>query len=176
MKKIKLYIATSIDGFIARNDGDLDWLTEFPNPERIDYGYRTFSESVDTILMGGHTYRDILSMDILWPFVDKPTYVITRNATVAKRDVRFITENIIEDIVKLKNEEGKDIGLVGGGKLLKLFLNQNLIDEMIITTIPIILGDGIPLFPNDLKESRWYLESNTNYNNGVVQRVYKKQY
>lgn len=174
MRKIKLYIAASIDGYIARIDGDLDWLMEYPiNPET-NYGYNDFYESVDTVIMGGQTYRDILNMDFVWPYKDKTTYVVTRNSMGAKENVHFVTENIIETISELRNQEGKDIWLVGGGKLIVMLLNQNMVDEMIITTIPVVLGNGIPLFPEQSKESQWKLQDCTGYKNGVVQVTYKK--
>jgi dihydrofolate reductase len=173
MKKIKLYIAASIDGYIARNDGDLDWLTEFPNPEKTDYGYSKFFESVDTVIMGGQTYRDILNMDVLWPYKDQETYVITRNPIGAKENVHFITKDVITKISNLRNENGKDIWLVGGGKLIAMLLNQDMVDEMIITVIPVILGNGIPLFPDNPKESEWKLVNSENFGNGVVQVTYK---
>ena len=174
MKKIKLYIATSIDGYIARIDGDLDWLTEFPNPEKTDYGYKLFYESIDTVIMGGQTYRDILAMDVLWPYKDRKSYVITHNPMNTKENVHFITDNVIEEISKLRNETEKDIWLVGGGRLITMLLNQGMVDEMIITTIPVILGNGIPLFPDTPKESQWTLQHCTSYKNGVLQTVYKK--
>jgi dihydrofolate reductase len=174
MKKIKLYIATSIDGYIARNDGDLDWLTEFPNPDKIDYGYQKFFEPVDTIIMGGNTYRSILSMDVLWPYKDKPTYIITHNWVNSGDTIHPIKEDIIESITKLREEEGKDIWLVGGGKLVTMLLNNEMIDEMIITTIPVILGRGIPLFPDNPKESEWKVANNICYKNGVSQITYIK--
>lgn len=174
MRKIKLYIAASIDGYIARIDGDLDWLMEYPiNPET-NYGYNDFYESVDTVIMGGQTYRDILNMDFVWPYKDKTTYVIIRNPMGIKENICYITENVIEKISNLRNEKGKDIWLVGGGKLITMLLNQNMIDEMIITTIPVILGQGIRLFPDNPKESQWKAHYSTNYRNGVAQITYKK--
>lgn len=174
MKKIKLYIAASIDGYIAGSDGDLDWLTEFPNPEKNDYGYKDFFESIDTVIMGGCTYRDILGMDVLWPYRDKRTYVVTRNPLSAKENIHFITENMTATFSQLKQEDGKDIWLVGGGKLTTMLLNQDLVDEMIIIYIPVILGDGILLFPDKPKESQWRLKDTVSYKNGVVQVSYMK--
>lgn len=172
MKKIKLYIAASIDGYIARNDGDLDWLTEYPNPEKTDYGYEDFYKSIDTVLMGGRTYQDILNMDVLWPYKDKETYIVTRNPMTEKENIHFITENVIESISRLQEQSGKDIWLVGGGKLITALLNENMVDEMIITTIPVILGSGVSLFPDNPKESKWELENNECYKNGVTQVTY----
>lgn len=102
MKKIKLYIAVSLDGYIARHDGDLDWLMEFPNPSKEDYGYKEFFTSVDTVIMGGRTYRDIMCMDVVWPYKDKATYIITRNGVLERENVNFITENVIETISQLR--------------------------------------------------------------------------
>ena len=173
MKKIKLCIAASIDGYIAQSDGDLDWLTKYPiNPET-NYGYDDFYKSIDTVIMGGQTYRDILNMDFVWPYTDKTTYVVTRNSMGTKENIHFITKSIIEEISKLRKENGKDIWLVGGGQLITMLLASDLVDEMIITTIPVILGNGIALFPEQPKESQWELQSNISYKNGVVQAKYK---
>lgn len=175
MKKIKLYIATSIDGYIARCDGDLDWLTSFPNPEKTDYGYASFFDSVDTVLMGSLTYLSIVSMDVKWPYKDKTTYIISHNHKDNNEKIQFIHENIIETISKLREEQGKDIWLAGGGKLTSFLLKYDLIDEMIITTIPVILGSGTPLFPDNPIESAWQIKGNTTYNNGVIQTSYIRE-
>ncbi len=175
MKKIRLYIAASIDGYIARNNGDLDWLTEFPINAETNYGYDDFFKSIDTVIMGGRTYRDILCMDVVWPYREKMTYVITRNPMKEKESIRFVTDNIIDTIFQLREESGKDIWLVGGGEIITMLLKQNLVDEMIITHIPVILGNGIPLFPNNPKESIWDLQKAINYSNGVIQVSYKRK-
>lgn len=173
MKKIILYIATSIDGYIAGIDGDLDWLMKYPINSETNYGYNEFYQSIDTVIMGGKTYRDILNMDVIWPYKNKTTYVITHNPMEAKENIHFITENVIENINSLRNKTEKDLWLVGGGKLTAILLDHDLVDEMILTIIPVILGDGIRLFPDKLKESTWHLINSTNYNNGVLQVVYK---
>lgn len=173
MKKIKLYIAASIDRYIAQNDGDLDWLMKYPVNAETNYGYDVFFESIDTVIMGGRTYQDILNMDVIWPYMDKTTYVISRNHQDSKCSIHFITENIVETIAELRNNEGRDIWLVGGGEIISMFLGQSLIDEMIITTIPVILGNGIPLFPITSQESIWEVKNSQRYPNNVVQTHYK---
>ncbi|WP_294081436.1 dihydrofolate reductase family protein [Proteiniphilum sp. UBA5384] len=175
MKKIKLYIATSIDGYIARNDGDLDWLTEYPNPEKTDYEYQSFFNSVDTVIIGGRTFRDILCMDVVWPYKDKTTYVISRNPSIQKDNIHFISQNIVETVSQLREAEGKDIWLVGGGEIISMLLNHDLIDEMIIITIPFLLGNGISLFSEISKESKWEATAFQKYTNGVTQVHYKKK-
>lgn len=174
MKKIKLYIAVSIDGYIARMDGDLDWMAGFPNFEKTDYGYQAFFESVDTVIMDESAYLNILSMDVVWPYKDKPVYVVSSIPMSAKDNLHFITDDTIESIDKLRKEEGKDIWLACGGKLLTMLLNHDMIDEMIINRFPVILGFGTPLLPDNPKESNWNVESNVSYQNGIVQTIYTK--
>ena len=174
MRKVRLYIAVSIDGYIARNNGDLDWLTEYPNPKKTDYGYLEFVDTIDTVIVGGRTYDDILSMDVAWPYKGKESYIVTRRPrqTVAEDSVKMISEDIINTIIELKEKPGKDIWLVGGGELISLFLNNNLIDEMIITHIPVILGSGVSLFTDIRRESNWKAISNSIFDNGVTQTIY----
>ncbi|KAA6330887.1 hypothetical protein EZS27_020462, partial [termite gut metagenome] len=157
MKKIILYIATSLDGRIAEPDGGLEWLTGFPNPEKIDYGYKDLLDSVDTVIMGGRTYRELLNIDVIWPYSKQMTYVVSHHDWGVKENIRFITDNVIETISELRNQAGKDIWLVGGGELISMLLAADLIDEMRICYIPVILGCGIPLFPEQAKESAWEL-------------------
>jgi dihydrofolate reductase len=174
MKKIKLYIAASLDGYIARPDDDLDWLTKYPVTPELNYGYDEFYASVDTVIMGGRTYRELLCMDVLWPYKDKKTYVISRHSMETKENIEFITENVIERISGLRGESGKDIWLAGGGELISILLAADLIDEMQICHIPVILGEGIPLFPGKHKESQWELTGNTAFDSGILTVDYKR--
>ncbi len=174
MKKIKLYVVTSIDGYITRIDGDLDWLTEFPNPEKTDYGYRAFFESVDTVLMDECTYLNLMSMDIVWPYKDKAVYVTTPYPTDDNDKVHFISENPVEAISKLQDEEGKEIYLACGGKLLSILLEHGMVDEMIINRFPVVLGSGAPLFPDYTKESQWKVKDSVTYKNGVTGTTYTR--
>ncbi|MDR2844239.1 MAG: dihydrofolate reductase family protein [Candidatus Symbiothrix sp.] len=175
MKKIILYIATSLDGRIAEPDGGLEWLTGFPNPEKTDYGYKDLLASVDTVIMGGRTYRELLNMDVIWPYPEQMTYVVSRHDWGATENIRFITENIIETISALRDEQGNDIWLVGGGELISMLLAAALIDEMRVAYIPIILGKGVPLFLEQPKESKWELIRSIPYNSGVLMVEYQKK-
>ncbi|MDU1892547.1 MAG: dihydrofolate reductase family protein [Dysgonomonas sp.] len=172
MKKIKLYIAASIDGYIARNNGSIDWLTDYPILENFDYGYKEFYNSVDTIIMGGKSYRAMLRISEEWMYSDKLTYVVSKHSYQNEQHVHFISMNVTETITNLQKEKGKDIWLFGGGEIISLLLNNNLVDEMIITYIPIVLGDGIPLFPLNTKESAWNLTKCETYENGTYQVKY----
>ncbi|HHV84528.1 MAG TPA: dihydrofolate reductase [Petrimonas sp.] len=157
MKKIILCIIASLDQCIAELDGSLEWLTEFSNSKEVADHDKDLLASVDTVIMGGRAYREFLNMDIIWPYSQQTTYVVSHHNWGEKENISFITENIIETISELRNQKGKDILLVGGGELTSMFLNADLIDEMHITYIPVILGNGIPLFPGQLKESKWEL-------------------
>jgi len=125
--------------------------------------------------MGGRTYRELLCMDYLWAYKDKAVYVITHTEQNPKENTHFITEHIIEAISQLQEESGRDIWLMGGGEITTLFLNNDLVDEMIITTMPIILGDGISLFLNNPKESNWKAVEVQNFENGVSQTKFIKK-
>ena len=177
MKKLILYSAASIDNFIARAGGETDWLDspEYSIPVE-DFGYREFYDSIDTILMGNTTYKQLLSFNIPFPYPDKKNYVFSRSADLEDNEnVEFITGDIKAFVERLKKNKGSDIWLIGGGQINTLLLKNNLIDKIILTIVPIILGNGIPLFPENLKETKFHLTSSRSFNNGFVQHVYDKQ-
>lgn len=152
-RKIILYIATSLDGYIAREDGSLDWL---PEAEDEDFGYDDFYKTIDTVVMGRTTYEQViteLSPDV-WAYEGKKCYVATRKNLTKDERVEFVTDDVADFANNLKRQEGKDIWLVGGGKLVDEFIKQNLIDKYIITIIPTILGNGIPLFLKNNPETK----------------------
>lgn len=141
------YIATSLDGYIARTNGDISWLDEIPNPENSDFGYSEFISNIDAIIMGRNTFEKVLEFDD-WPYEQLvfvlsntlkkvPEYLIDR-VEIVSGDLKTILED-------LEKRELKNL-YVDGGKTIQSFLKEDLIDEMIITTVPILLGDGIPLF------------------------------
>lgn len=175
MKKLKLYSAASLDSYIARQGGDVSWLDEVNHPEGEDYGYQEFYDTVDTLIMGMSTYQFVLGMDIPWPYSGKRTIVLTRGNTSQSpyEEVEFWNEEIPEKVARLKEEAGKDIWLVGGGKINSLMLNQGLIDELHVTIIPIILGRGIRLF-EPYPDQHWLeLISVKSFESGVVHTVYQ---
>jgi dihydrofolate reductase len=168
MRNVVLYIATSLDGFIAGSDGDTDWL--FTDG---DFGYAEFYDSIDTILMGHNTYRFLLQFDV-FPYPDKKNYVFTRTERLNDHNpVKFITGNVPGFVSQLKKEEGNNIWLVGGGQINSILLNENLIDEMIISVHPVILGQGIPLFKErSLNNLPFKLIQNKVFDKGLVQLKY----
>lgn len=175
MKKIILYIAASIDGRIAEPEGGIEWLSGFPITEEMNYGYKDFFTSIDTIVMGGRSWREMSNMDAMGAYADKTVYVVSHHNWDEKENIKFITENITERIGALRNESGKDIWLFGGGELISMLLTANLIDEMQIAYIPMILGKGISLFPEQAQESKWELTGNKAYENGVLHVIYQRK-
>jgi len=174
MKKIKCYLAMSLDGKIAKPNDDVSWLDEIPNPDKSDYGYYAFYESIDTVIMGNGTYKFIQDMDVEFPYKGKPCYVITRdNSLENNEDVQFISgQEVIPFIEDLKKNGSSDIWLAGGGQVNTLFANANLIDELIIFIMPIVIGEGIPLFGKGLNQKMLTLTSSKIYKSGVIELIY----
>lgn len=177
MKKIKLYSSVSLDGYIARKDGRLDWLESINNPNQIDHDYETFVSGIDVIIMGRKTYDIILSYGIEWPYKGKTSYIVSRssNLPIQTESTYLLNGDIISKIRELKVMEGKDIWLVGGGKINSLLLNNDLIDEMIISVVPVIIGDGLPLFPDNPKETNLELVDSKNFETGIVNLNYTRK-
>ncbi len=176
MSKIVLYIATSIDGFIAKPDGNLDWLTHFPNPTNEDYGYNELLCNCESIILGRKTFTEINKFDIEWPYSNHKTYVIShqKNFKINSPNTKLYNGNLKDLIKKIKNNTSKNCWVVGGGKLVESLLNQNLIDEMIISIIPVLLGHGIPLFYESNSESKWELNDVQKYDSGILTLTYNK--
>lgn len=174
MRKVVLYIAQSLDGKIAKPDGDVAWLEALPPCEEdADYGYNLFLNTIDTVIMGNTTYQQVIDFDIEYPYKNFKTLVCTRKANVSSRaGVEFIHSDIPEFIANLKKTKGKDIWLIGGAQINTLFLQNNLIDEIILFTMPITIGQGIPLFSDNRNTSNLTLNSCISYSNGVVKSIY----
>ncbi|CAG9607530.1 dihydrofolate reductase family protein [Pseudoneobacillus rhizosphaerae] len=152
-RKVVLYVATSLDGYIATKEESLEWL--FKIESEGDAGYSQFYETVDTILMGRRTYDWIMAMEKgKFPYENKECYVFSNTLNGKTENVEFVNEEVVSFTTKLKSEAGKDIWIVGGGELLHLFLLNKLVDEYVITIAPTLIGKGIPLF----KEADYELE------------------
>jgi len=176
MPHVVLYIATSIDGFIARPDGNLDWLTSFPQPKSGDYGYNDLLNNISIIVMGRKTYDEIIAFGIEWPYAENNTYVVTKNKSykTTTPNTYALNENLGSFIKNQKIKSEKDIWLVGGGSLVTAFINENLLDKMIISKVPIVLGEGIPLFAHKPKETSWKLKNTQVFETGLVNLTYEK--
>jgi dihydrofolate reductase len=174
MRQIKLYIAVSLDGKIAGKDGDLSWLDKFSGPDQTDYGYDDFLNSVDTTLMGNNTYKQLLGFGIDFPYRGKKNFVFTRNTELREdENVKYISIAPVSFVKDLKSSAGDDIWLIGGGQINTLLLNAHLIDELIIFIIPVVLGEGVPLFGNIPDETNPEMIKTKTYSNGVVEINYR---
>ena len=166
MRKIILFVASSLDGYIAKNDGGVDWL-----PTNSSSGYDEFYKSVDTVIMGKKTYDQVLTFGP-YPYDDKKSYIFTRNNDVNEdeniQSVRDI-KKLVDDIL---SNPGKDVWLVGGSKTISVFMNLGFVDEIILSVIPTVLGKGIPLFADVQKETKFELIKTTNYED-LVELHYK---
>lgn len=173
MRKIKLYIAASLNGKIAKPDGSVDWLESIPNPEHTDHGYADFYKKIDTTIQGYSTYDQIISWGIDFPYANKTNYVVTRKQDIRDTEfVKFITHDHVEFIRKLKEKKGKDIWLIGGGQVNKMLLNEGLLDEIQVFVMPIILQEGKELFGNLPKETNLSLIRSRTYSTGAVEILY----
>lgn len=144
-RNVVLYIASSLDGFIARKDGSVDWLYTVEGEG--DHGYSAFYETIDTIVMGNKTYQHIKMLAEEFPYKGKHCYVFSRQTGHnADKNVQFINEGIPSFVQKLKARKGSNIWFVGGADLLDAFLKEKLVDEFVIAVIPVLLGKGIALF------------------------------
>ncbi len=148
LRKNKVFIATSLDGYIADENGGIDWLHSFPNPENEDMGYNAFMSKIDAIIMGRATFETVCGFEIDWPY-QKKVFVLSNSISVLPEKYSYKAEIISGDLRKVINSihnQGYNTLYVDGGKTIQSFLNEDLIDEMTITIIPVILGGGVPLF------------------------------
>lgn len=172
-RKVILYIATSLDGFIAKENGDIGFLS-IVEQDKQDYGYGEFIQTVDTVILGRKTYDKVLSFGIEFPHKDKKCFVITRSPRPAIGNIVFYSNSLKDLVDKLKKEEGKSIFVDGGAEIVHELMVHNLIDEFIISIIPVLLGSGIPLFKSGRPENKLKLLHSTNFEKGLIQLHYVK--
>jgi len=170
MSKIILYIAQSLDGYIADENGSFDFLNDYMRPEQ-DYGYSEFLKNLSAVIMGSTTYKDILKMNYWYDGLE--TYVFSsKPITIPEGKTAYQINGdptVLADKLRL-NE--KDSWLMGGGKLITWFMNAKLIDEIIISIIPKTLGKGIPVFERIDKTYKLQLKESKSFEDGVVQLHY----
>ncbi|HKE59831.1 MAG TPA: dihydrofolate reductase family protein [Pyrinomonadaceae bacterium] len=172
-RNVIVHIATSADGYIARTDGDLEWLTSRPAPEGF-YGLNTFMKSVDTKLLGRKTYEASLRLGAR--FDSKNRYIVFSRQeppTDAPLGVEFVNGAIGPFVNRLREQPGKDIWLMGGGELIASFLDEQAIDEFIISVAPVFIGDGIPLIARRHRHVPLELHSSERFEDGLVQLHYR---
>ena len=173
MRSVVLYIAMSLDGYIADYNGGVSWLNGDDSEPSNMGSYPKFIDSVDTVILGYKTYHQIvteLSPDN-WVYAGKQSYVLTHRNEQSTKEITFTNEHLVDLISRLKSEDGNDIWICGGATIVNNLLESNLIDTYRISVIPTILGTGIPLFTKQPKELKLKLTS-TQSNNGIVELNY----
>ncbi len=170
----KVFIATSVDGYIADENGDISWLTEMPNPSVGDGGFSRFMESVDAVLMGRKTFEKVLSFGVEWPYSKKVlvwTNTLDQPPSELEGKVEFVRGEL-QDVISALQQNHIARLYVDGGQTIQSFLKENFIHEIIITQVPILLGRGIPLFA-DVPRSKLRHQSTEVFDNGMVQTIYQ---
>ena len=172
-RKVIVHIATSADGYIARPDGDIQWLTERPEPEGF-YGLIAFANTIDVKVMGRKTFE--ISLALGEKFSDQnQAIVFSRQSPPAKLPpgVKWVSEPIAPYIERLRAKPGKDIWMMGGGDLIASFLDANAIDEFVISIVPVFIGDGVPLIARRHRQTEMELVSSERFADGLVQNHYR---
>ncbi|MDN4524992.1 dihydrofolate reductase family protein [Fictibacillus fluitans] len=170
-RKVVLYIASSLDGFIAGKDGDLSWLASVERPGE-DYGYAEFMNEVDTVIMGRKTYDTVLSFEGEFHHKGRKCYVLSRSKSGSDGQVEYYNGDVRDLIDRLKQEKGKNIFLDGGAEAVKVLKEHDLIDEYVISIIPVFLGSGIRLFHETDNGKSMTLDSCKTFESGLVQLKY----
>ena len=174
-RKLILYISMSLDGYIATKDNDLEFLSIVQQEEE-DYGYADFVESIDTVIIGRKTHEKVISMGYDYPHTDKDVYIITRFKRDPIGNFKFYSGDLKNLVNQLKSNPGKNIYCDGGAEIANELIKNDLIDEYIISIIPILLGDGIKLFKNGRPEQKLELISVNKFKKGLTQLHYKRSY
>jgi dihydrofolate reductase len=172
-RKVILYIATSLDGYIAKPGDDLTFLS-MVEKEGEDYGYADFVNTTDAVIVGRKTYDKVLSMGFDFPHADKDAYVITRTARESIGNVKFYTGKPEVLVALLKSQKGKNIFVDGGAEIVNELLKADLIDEFYISVIPVLLGDGVRLFKDGRPELPLKLLSAKHFTKGLTQLHFKR--
>lgn len=176
MRKIALFIATSLDGYIAKPNDDLSFL-KLVEKEGEDYGYAAFTDTIDTLIIGRRTY-DYVVKEIGSSHYDngeRDVYVITRTERPQTGRTVFYTGNLTELVERLKSEKGKNIYCDGGAEVINELLKNALVDELVISVIPILLGNGTRLFKDGRPEQILECTQVKTFDTGLVQLHYQRK-
>ncbi|WP_247232291.1 dihydrofolate reductase family protein [Telluribacter sp. SYSU D00476] len=173
MKKLILYIATSLDGYIAQPNDDLSFLSRVQQPGE-DYGYADFVATVDTVIMGRKTYDWVMNKVPEFPHADKAAYILTRTERPRIGNTTFYTGNLKDLVLRLKQEDGKHIFCDGGAEVVNELLKEGLLDELIISVVPTLVGNGTRLFKDGRPEQELELVSARAFESGLTQLHYRQ--
>lgn len=172
-----VFIATSLDGYISDKDDGLEWLHSVPNPDNLDFGWADFLDRIDAIVMGRKTFETVCSFDCPWPYT-KPVFVLSNSLSSLPDEYDGKAELIrgsLTDVLATIQAKGYNELYIDGGTTIQNFLKEDLIDEMIVTVLPVLLGGGSPLFgdlaePMDLEHVKTEV-----FLNAIVQNHYRRR-
>jgi len=173
-KKNSIYIATSLDGYIADRNGGIEWLDSIPIPDNEDMGYVEFTNRIDALVMGRTTFETVLGFDVDWPY-KKPVFVLSNSLNEipeSHKEQAYLIKGTLTEILEQIHKMGYFRLYVDGGITIQSFLKEDLIDEMVITNFPLMLGGGSRLFSELPKELAFELVGSRVYSNQLVQRSY----
>jgi dihydrofolate reductase len=174
--KNSVFIAASLDGYIADKQGGIDWLHAIPNPEGNDMGYNDFISRIDAIIMGRTTFETVCSFDVEWPY-EKPVFVLSNTMTdVPEKYVgkAKVVKGKLTDTVNSLQKQNFNRLYIDGGRTIQSFLQEDLIDELIVTTIPVLLGGGSKLFSDLPKPLHFECVASKRYLDKVVQNCFAR--
>ena len=171
LRKVVLYIAASLDGFIAKANDDLSFLS-MVQQEGEDYGYSGFLKTIDTVIMGRKTYDWVIAHIKEFPHSNLETYIITRTERDGGGNLNFYSGDLKDLVNRLKKEPGMNIFVDGGAEIVQELMKVRLIDEFYISIIPVLLGDGIRLFREGLPQLKLKLIDSKQFNTGLAQLHY----
>lgn len=170
-RKVYLFIAMSLDGYIATKEDSIDFLS-IVETHNEDYGYKDFTQNIDTVIWGRKTYDKVLTLGDNILHKDKQVYVMSKNRTGSFENIEY-NNDVVKLVKNLKKGKGKNIYCDGGAEIIFELLNSKLIDYIIISIIPHLLGDGIKLFKENNIEQKIKLKKSSNYPSGLVQLHYE---
>ena len=176
MRKVTLFIAMSLDGYIADKDGGVDWLNgQEEDGENMDT-YSEFIKTIDTIIMGWNTYHQVITelSPEEWVYPEQISYVITHREIPSTERIHFTSESPCDLVKRLREEEGNGIWICGGASIVRQLMETDLIDTLHISVIPTLLGDGVRLLGPLEKEQKLRLVKTQSYN-GITDLVYEKR-
>ncbi len=175
--KNSIFIATSLDGYIADKNGGIDWLHSIPNPDNNDMGYVEFISGIDALVMGRTTFETVIGFDVPWPY-DKPVFVLSnklKEIPESHQGKAYLVKGTLTEILDQIHQKGYQRLYIDGGTTIRNFLKEDLIDEMILTTIPMLLGGGSSLFTELPSELKFELMETKTFLNQIPQNHYKRK-
>ena len=175
--KNSVFIARSLDGYIADKNGGLDWLNSVPNPDQQDLGYDKFIRGVDAIVLGRNTFEVVCGFDMEWPYT-LPVFVLSHSLKSVPEELRGkvgILQGALPEILEKIHGKGYRRLYIDGGQTVQHFLKEDLIDELIITTIPVLLGGGIPLFGELPEKLDFEHVKSERFLDALVQDTYRRR-